>query len=113
MWCGLVGACGNDEARALSACTNYVPGCVAGEPDCVGETGATFNVRMVVGNGAELLRNLFIWSAFILLLRGDRHGGPEQITTIEQIRLDMMDGELDGKLNSKRAKARTATVSPI
>ena len=86
----------------------------------------------IVYAAAEWVNILCVWAAFVLLLRGERHGGPSQIHTIEQapcvhastpparallcsrlcvftplcsqIRLDLADGELDGQFDKRKVK---------
>jgi hypothetical protein len=53
---------------------------------------------------AELLRVLCVWHAF-WQLRRHAHGGEAQWRALEFVRLDLADGELDGKLDRRKARA--------
>jgi len=53
---------------------------------------------------AEVLRVLCVWHAFWQLKR-HAHGGEAQWRALEFVRLDMADGELDGKLDRRKARA--------
>lgn len=70
--------------------------------ECI-EASPASHPRFEVTMALEVLRVLFVYAAFTMLLLGYGHGGVEEIQVLELLRIDAADGTLDGGFRKKKS----------